>query len=162
MLVHCAKNYYQNILMSEHTVTYHSQYNYLNKHHSVTLISWKLYIIKLSPVIKTSLCSRQFLYQIWRSHNLQVVGYCTIAALLPHFPLSKQFTLKLVITLTHFTVVWNLCLNSLPTLYFLGMCLCPVTLWQLSVFYSFLVLYLRTHSILKRYISERMQTLCGD
>jgi len=39
MQVQCGKNYYQNVFMSEHTVTDHSQYNYLNTHHSVTLIS---------------------------------------------------------------------------------------------------------------------------
>ena len=38
-VIQCAKNYYLNVLMSEHTVTGHSLYNYLTAHHSVTLIS---------------------------------------------------------------------------------------------------------------------------
>jgi len=39
MSVQCANNYYYNVLLSEHTVTDHSQHNYVNTHHSVTLIS---------------------------------------------------------------------------------------------------------------------------
>jgi len=39
MSVQCANNYYQYVLLSEHTVTDHSTYNYLNTHHSFTSIS---------------------------------------------------------------------------------------------------------------------------
>jgi len=38
MSVQCANNYYQNVLLSEHTVGDLSKYNYLNTHDSVTLI----------------------------------------------------------------------------------------------------------------------------
>ena len=41
-------------------------------------------------------------------------------------------------------------LNSLFPLYFLTICSCPVALWQPAVFYSVLILHLRTHSIHKR------------
>jgi hypothetical protein len=42
MSVQYAKNYYQTVLMSEHTITDHSEYNYINQ---------------LSPIIKNSLCN---------------------------------------------------------------------------------------------------------
>jgi hypothetical protein len=48
MSVQFANNYCQNVLLSEHTVTDNSEYNYLNTHHSVILISWQLYIMKLT------------------------------------------------------------------------------------------------------------------
>ena len=39
--------YYKNVLMSQHTVTSHLYYNYVNGDHSVTFISWQLYTINL-------------------------------------------------------------------------------------------------------------------
>ena len=39
--------YNKNVLMSQHTVTRHSHYNFVNVDHSVTFISWQLYTINL-------------------------------------------------------------------------------------------------------------------
>ena len=58
-------------------------------------------------------------------------------------------------------MLWTMCLNSLFPVYFLSVCWCSVTLWQPTVFYSVLVLYLRTQSILKRKnLKELQQPFC--
>jgi hypothetical protein len=97
MWVQCVKNYYQNVLLSEHTVTGHSDYNFLTAHHSVTLITWQLYIMKLTgarqynflvqPCSNITIC--WFIYRVCNgisglhSHKLQDCWFFTVAVLLP-------------------------------------------------------------------------------
>ena len=69
---------------------------------------------------------------------------------------------NIVITLIRVTMVWTMCLKSLLPVYFLSLCWCSVTLWQPTVFYSVLVLHLRTHSILKqKNLKELQQAVWG-
>ena len=62
-----------------------------------------------------------------------------------------------VFTTTHVTVVWCLCLKYLFPVYVSNFCWCSVTLWEPAMFNSVLVLYLRTHSILKRKNVKELQ-----
>jgi hypothetical protein len=98
-VISLCKNYYQNIFISEHTVTDHSQYNYLNPHHSFTLISWQLNIMKLTVVNHYNLhvqpCSNItscwfciscciMEYSVYVNTICKVEDFCTLAVLLTH------------------------------------------------------------------------------
>jgi hypothetical protein len=74
-------------------------------------------------------------------------------------PIAQLY--NIVTTLIKVNMLWTMCLNSLFPVYFHSMCWCSVTVWQPTVFYSILVLYLRTQSILKRKnLKELQQPFC--
>jgi hypothetical protein len=143
----------------QNIVTCHTEYKYLNPHHPVALISWQLYITKLTvashynpPVHPYSNVTSWWLciFYCIMECRVYVNTTCTFVDFVLWlnyyhiFSFSKHVSVGYIYqNASYYSTLFVI------NLYFLSLCLCSIILWQPVVFYSVLVLYVRANWILK-------------
>ena len=156
MSVQCAKNYYQNFLLSEHTVTgqsghnlsKHAPFNYINQQRTLryeTNCRSSLWLLE-QPRSNVTSCWFLYLIIVWnigftftQPISLRILYSGCIISTLTHS--QSRYLLVIVITLIEVNIVCvYMCLKFLLRLYLFITCLCSVShcgSLQCSIVFSF-------------------------